>query len=254
MFIKPNWPAPAHIRALCTTRICEGHPGQSHAPYDSFNVATHVGDSALAVEQNRQLLNEQACLPSLPFWLDQQHTIKSVCLDRLSSQSWTPLIADASWTTQANQVSVVMTADCVPLLVTNLQGSLVSAVHAGWKGLVNGIVNQTIQSLPENPKNLMVWIGPCIRQPHFEVGQDVYEAFCDKDPKNATFFQKQAIEVEAKYLADLAGLLKLELQTLGITQVYDSELCSFADSEAFYSYRRDGKTGRMASLIWIESK
>jgi len=256
LFIKPEWPAPINIRALCTTRLSgnagDNVKGQSNPPYDYFNVATHVGDNPLAVQQNRQILTEQACLVNSPFWLDQQHTVEAVCLDNLSAQNWQPVIADASWSTQTNHVALVMTADCIPLLITNLEGSLVCAIHAGWKGLADGIVSKTIQALPEQPQNLLVWIGPCIRQAHFEVGLDVYEMFCAKIPNNQRFFKKQMPITEGKYFADIAGLLKLELKKIGLTHIYDSELCSYADSERFYSYRRDGATGRMASLIWIE--
>ena len=256
MFTKPDWPAPTNIKALCTTRAVSdvnGVKGASLSPYQTFNLATHVGDDLIAVETNRQLLNQQACLPDQPFWLDQQHTVEAVCLDSLDPNSWQPVVADASWTTQTNQVSVVMTADCMPLLVTNKKGSLVCSIHAGWRGLADGIVSRTIDSLPEKPENLLVWIGPCIRQAHFEVGSDVYAIFCDKNPANQTFFKPIQIELsEQKYLADLAGLLVLELNNLGVSEVYDSGLCSYADSERFYSYRRYGVTGRMASLIWIE--
>lgn len=259
MFIKPNWPAPSNIKALCTTRKAPSTDntdntgnGFSLPPYDAFNLATHVGDNAVHIQKNRQRLNEQACLPSTPFWLDQQHTTKTVCLDLLSVDSWQPQVADASWTTQANQVSVVMTADCIPLLVTNKTGTLVSAIHAGWKGLAEGVVTQSLQALPETPENLLVWIGPCIRQLNFEVGEDVYTEFTAAHAENRRFFKSTASEPEQKYLADLAGLLTLELNQLGVTEVYDSKLCSYAQSEQFYSYRRDGVTGRMASLIWIQ--
>lgn len=248
MFIKPDWPAPDNIRSLCTTR--EG--GLSLPPYHSFNLATHVGDEPATVAQNRQILTEQACLPEPPFWLEQQHTVDAINLDEVCSGSWQPAIADASWTTQINKVSVVMTADCIPILITNRAGSLVSAIHAGWKGLADGIVTSTIQLLPEKPENLLVWIGPCIRQPHFEVGKDLFDLFVDLNHENSHFFKDVPTQSVVKYLADLTGLLRLELKKLGVTEIYDSQICTFADKERFYSYRRDGLTGRMASMIWME--
>ena len=264
MFIKPNWSAPLNVKALCTTRqakeVAEAFKGQSLPPFDKLNLATYVGDDIEAVNKNRQLLQKSAALPTLPFWLDQQHTVNAVCLDALSYQHWTPVIADASWTTQPDKVAVAMTADCMPLLITNTKGTLVCAIHAGWKGLADGIVTQTVQSLPESPQNLLVWIGPCIRQANFQVGLDVYQRFCAKNPENAQYFQKQMqkqaqkTQTQTKYLADLPGLVKCELLHLGITQILDSELCTYDHSEQFYSYRRDGVTGRMASLIWIENE
>lgn len=247
MFINPNWPAADNIRALSTTR--EG--GLSLPPYDSFNLATHVGDQLDTVEQNRQILTEQACLPESPFWLEQQHTVDAINLDKVSSTDWQPVIADASWTTHANKLPVVMTADCIPILVTNRAGSLVCAIHAGWKGLADGIVTSTIQSLPEKPENLLVWIGPCIRQSNFEVGTDLFDLFVDLNHENSQFFKHIKSQPVVKYLADLPGLLSLELQNLGVTDVYDSELCTFTGKDRFYSYRRDGQTGRMASMIWM---
>lgn len=150
------------------------------------------------------------------------------------------------------QVAVVMTADCIPILVTNQAGTLAAAIHAGWRGLAEGIVTQTLQALPEKADNLLVWIGPCIRQAHFEVGQDVFTCFVDKASQNAPFFEAVP-DSPGKYLADLPGLLKSELTQLGVQQISDSGLCSYADAKRFYSYRRDGQTGRMASLIWLES-
>lgn len=256
MSIKPDWPAPTNIKAFCTTRSITDGPGFKGAslpPFDAFNLATHVGDDPQTIEKNRQVLNQHPCLlPNPPFWLDQQHTVDAVCLDSVDSSYWQPVVADASWTTQAGQVSVVMTADCIPILITNQSGSIACAIHAGWKGLADGIVSKTVRSLPEQPENLLVWIGPCIRQEHFEVGEDVYTLFCKKNPDNHLFFKMKPLTSEPKYLADLAGLLSLELCYLGVKHIYDSGLCSYENSEDFYSYRRDGVTGRMASLIWIE--
>lgn len=269
MFIRPDWPVPDTIKSIYTTR----QGGVSKAPFDSFNLATHVGDLLEDVLANRQQLFEQACLPSEPIWLDQQHTDIAIELDQsdLNTQvshslSHTPPIADASWTQCPGLVSVVMTADCLPILITNQAGTIVCAIHAGWKGLAKGVVSKTIQSFPaeiqRSPEQLMAWIGPAISAQHFEVGQDVYDTFVNQDAANSSYFHaKPPLEVSLKasrqsvpekYLADLPGLVKKELNGLGVSHVYGGNLCSFALSEDFFSYRRSGKTGRMASLIWIE--
>jgi len=259
MFITPNWPAPKQIKALCTTR--EG--GVTLPPFDTFNLARHVGDDVNLVEQNRQQLYKQAKLPSYPFWLDQQHTDVAIELCHNSAQNFlTPPVADASWTTQKGSVSIVMTADCLPLLITNKQGTLVAAIHAGWKGLYLGIVTKTIlafldkEHVQTRAEDLLVWIGPAISAAYFEVGKEVFNDFVNKDARNQLFFTEiisQDTQVnEPKYLADLVGIVRQELNHLGVTQVFGGDLCTYAQSEKFYSYRRSGKTGRIASCIWID--
>lgn len=260
--ITPQWNAPTKVRAYCTTRrspqACENSTGRvtskcgaSQPPFDCFNLATHVGDEPAAVQTNRDSLREALGLQAEPFWLEQQHTVACVDLNAFSSSNWQTPVADAAWTQTAGQVAVVMTADCIPILVTNQAGTLAAAIHAGWRGLADGIVTKTLQALPEKAENLLVWIGPCIRQPHFEVGQDVFDCFVGKVPESAVFFEAQP-GLAGKYLADLPGLLKSELVRLGVQQISDSGWCSYADEARFYSYRRDGQTGRMASLIWLE--
>ncbi|WP_178861588.1 peptidoglycan editing factor PgeF [Thiomicrorhabdus cannonii] len=251
------------MRAYCTTRrapeVCKNSTGRvasecgaSQPPFDSFNLATHVGDDPAAVQANRDCLRDALGLPGEPFWLEQQHTVDCVDLNAAAASTWQAPVADAAWTQSSNQVAVVMTADCIPILVTNKTGTLAAAIHAGWRGLADGIVTQTLQRLPDEAENLLVWIGPCIRQPHFEVGQDVFDRFAGQAAHNARFFEALPAAT-GKYLADLPGLLKSELTQLGVQQISDSGLCSYADSARFYSYRRDGQTGRMASLIWLES-
>jgi len=256
LFIIPDWPMPKNIKALCTTR----QGGVSKAPFDSLNMATHVEDVLNDVMQNRALIQQKANLPSEPVWLNQQHT--DIALELTNQSSFAePAIADASWTQSQNVVCVVMTADCLPVLLTDKQGSCVAAIHAGWKGLADKIVRQTIQKMPVEPSELMAWIGPAISVRQFEVGQDVFDAFAKQSPDNKPFFHKQSSQIEShskvspntKYLADLPGLVSLEMQKLGLTQIHKSNLCSYEDKEQFFSYRRDGKTGRMASMIWIEN-
>jgi len=261
MFITPNWPAPKQIKALCTTR--EG--GVSTAPFDSFNLALHVGDEPQCVVENRRRLIAQAKLSSSPFWLDQQHTdvaikLYNTCSNTSNLKNSPPPIADASWTIEKGCISVVMTADCLPLLITNQQGTLVCAIHAGWKGLQKGIVQKTILEFSSqvngcSPQELLVWIGPAIQQNCFEVGQDVLDLFLENDPLNKAFFTPLPIgggKKTQKYLANLVGLVTKELNALGITAVFGGDLCSYSQNDLFYSYRRSGQTGRMASLIWME--
>ncbi|WP_029407704.1 peptidoglycan editing factor PgeF [Thiomicrorhabdus sp. Milos-T2] len=252
MFIIPDWPIPKNIKALCTTR----QGGVSKAPFDSLNMATHVEDVLSDVMQNRALIQQKANLPSEPVWLNQQHT--DIALELTNQSSFAePVIADASWTQSQNVVCVVMTADCLPILLTDKQGSCVAAIHAGWKGLADKIVSQTIQKMPVEPSELMAWIGPAISARQFEVGQDVFDAFALQSSDNTQFFYQQSTQSSTKfqtvkYLADLPGLVSLEMQKLGLTQIHKSNLCSYEDNEQFFSYRRHGKTGRMASMIWIE--
>lgn len=244
-FLKPKWPAPNGVKAFVTTR----QGGNSLPPFESFNLATHVGDNLQTVIQNRSLLQVALDLPSAPCWLEQQHTTKSLYLN--SETSLKPSeIADASWTDHQGVVSVVMTADCLPILVTNRKGNLVSSIHAGWRGLADGVVETAIAQLPEASHNLLVWIGPAIGANAFEVGQDVLDAFCLKRPYFATFFRPNLTR-PGHFWADLVGLAKAILSELGVTAIYGGEACTFTMAEAFYSYRREGQTGRMASLIWM---
>jgi hypothetical protein len=255
-FIYPNWPAPIGVNALCTTR----KPGVSQPPFNGFNLATHVGDDINAVLSNRQQLMALAGLPSQPIWLDQQHTTHLICLnDRLNNnrpfkETINLPIADASWTNQPGLVPVVMTADCLPILITNQAGSLVCAIHAGWKGLAAGIVSKSVKALPESPERLMAWIGPAIGPQAFEVGEEVRQVFMDKSANHACFFKPMT--QHNKYLADLPGLVTFELNQLGVAMVYGGDLCTYSDlcndESRFFSYRRSGQTGRIASLIWLE--
>jgi YfiH family protein len=259
-FILPQWrmPQPERITAFTTTR--EG--GVSLPPYESFNCALHVGDDVEAVQANRQILAQKissfAKIPSpvQPFWLDQRHTTTIVKVTEAVHSQGEALIADASWTTLTNVPLAVMTADCLPILVTNQAQSLVCAIHAGWKGCADGIIQKTIQALPEKPENLIAWIGPSIRQDHFEVGEEVRQAFAGVSPETLRFFKPHRLQMD-KYWADLAGIAQCFLRQAGVQSVTDSGLCSYADAR-FYSYRQaihqgreGGKTGRMTSVIML---
>lgn len=239
--ILPNWPAPQKIKSVLTTR----KGGVSKAPWDSFNLATHVEDDIEHVKQNREKLQKAASLPEQPQWLNQTHSINVVDLSRDQERH-----ADAAFTSKANQVAVVLTADCLPILLCNQQATEVAAIHAGWRGLADGIVIKTIDAMRSDARNLMAWIGPAISQPNFEVGEEVKQLFCDRYSYAEQFFR---INERERFQADTIGLVKQQLNDLGLSQIYGGDQCSYADKDLFYSYRREGLTGRMASLIWIEA-
>jgi len=241
-FFIPNWPVPSHIKSIQTLRA----GGKSEGKYKSFNLATHVNDETHSVNSNRELLDH--FLPSSPYWLNQTHSIDVIELPSLT------LNADASYTRDKNIVCVVQTADCLPLLVTNKKGTMIAAIHAGWRGLLNGVIENTIHKMNMSPNELLVWLGPAIGQKHFEVDAYVKNHFCEKDQEAEKAFR--AIS-DQKWLADIYHLAKLRLKALGVTDIYGGSLtddyCTFANEADYFSYRRDGATGRMASLIWIES-
>lgn len=236
-WIKADWPAPDFIKAGTTVR----QGGVSKAPYDSFNLATHVGDDINAVRQNRAHLE----VPNPPQWLEQIHSTNAVLLpnDDIMPK------ADAAYTITSNTVCAVMTADCLPLLITNKKGTCVAAVHAGWRGLRDGIIEHTINKLPAEAGSLLVWLGPAIGAAVYEVGEDVYSAFTVHDGDAKTAFSASR---ENHWLFDIYALAKQRLHKLGVRQVYGGDHCSLSEEEHFYSYRRDVITGRMATMIWIE--
>lgn len=237
-WIEADWPAPGFIKAGTTTR----QGGVSHAPYESFNLATHVGDDPAAVMQNRAELS----LPADPQWLEQVHSTEAVLLPSEEHN----LKADASFTTSKNIVCAVMTADCLPLLITDQKGSCVAAIHAGWRGLCNGIVEATINKLPVAADQLLVWLGPAIGPDVYEVGQEVYDAFTSKSEEARQAFVPVS---EGHWLFDIYHLARMRLNKLGVMQIFGGDHCTFTEKEYFFSYRRDGITGRMASLIWIDN-
>jgi polyphenol oxidase len=241
-FFIPNWPAPSHIKSIQTLRA----GGKSEGKYNSFNLATHVDDETHSVKSNRDLLDQ--FLPSSPHWLNQTHSVDVIELPPLKFN------ADASYTKEKDTVCVVQTADCLPLLVTNKKGTIVAAIHAGWRGLLNGVIENTIHKMNMSPHELLVWLGPAISQKHFEVGADVKNSFCENDQHAEKAFR--AIS-DQKWLADIYHLAKIRLKASGVTEIYGGSVtddyCTFANEADYFSYRRDGETGRMASLIWIES-
>lgn len=238
--ITPDWPAPPNVMALQTTR----QGGLSAAPYDSMNLGEHVGDEPLTVARNRVLLNH--LLPCEPVWLEQAHGILVANADDASCLPQ----ADACIARHRESVCVVMTADCLPVLLCDAQGSVVGAAHAGWKGMVAGVIESTVQAMNVPPQNLMVWLGPAISQDAFEVGEEVRAAFVAAQPQAASAFKTG--QSGGKWLADIYALARIRLNALGITQIYGGNYCTYRESEKFYSYRRDGTTGRMGTFIWLE--
>ncbi len=236
--IFPSWPAPRSIHAIQTTR----NGGVSDGPYASLNLAGHVGDATKSIRMNREML--RSFLPSDPVWLKQTHS--SICINAF--EAGINVEADASFTNSMNVVCVVMTADCLPVLLCSRLGNEVAAIHAGWKGLLNGVIESTINQMQTNPSNLLAWLGPAIGPQSFEVGNDVRDAYIELDSGAKAAFVEFS---ENKWLADLYKLATIRLRAKGISQIYGGEYCTFKDKEHFFSYRREGNTGRMASLIWI---
>ena len=255
-WLAADWPAPEFIKAGTTLRKFKDENGQclghSLAPYDDFNLASHVGDQAEAVNKNRLLLNT----PGMPQWLEQTHSTEVVLLPTTENIPH----ADASYSREKNIVCAVLTADCLPVLITDIKGECIAAVHAGWRGLHDGIIEKTINKLQVHPAELLVWLGPAIGANVYEVGEEVYDAFCKHD-KEA---EKAFVAIKGKnildkgkpesrhWLFDLYKMARLRLSRVGVGQVFGGGLCSFSDQKRFYSYRRQTQTGRMASLIWIE--
>lgn len=237
--IIPDWPAPHNVRALQTTRL----GGVSHTPYDSYNLGSHVGDVPLNVARNRMLLN--TLLPSEPVWLEQVHGIVVANAD---SASCLPQ-ADACIATHCSAVCVVMTADCLPVLLCDQQGTVVGAVHAGWKGLAAGVIEAAVHAMNVPAQNLIAWLGPAISQPAFEVSAEVREIFITADSKAASAFTAGQ---NGKWQADIYALARLRLNALGISKIYGGDYCTYREPDKFFSYRRDGQTGRMGTFIWLE--
>ena len=237
--IIPDWPAPVNVKALQTTR----RGGISGAPYDSLNLGDHVGDAPLAVAHNRILLN--TLLPSEPVWLEQVHGTKVVNADMTDCLPQ----ADACIARHRAAVCVVMTADCLPILLCDTRGTVVGAAHAGWKGLAAGVIESTVRAMDVAPQDVMAWLGPAISQQAFEVGKEVRALFVDADPQTAAAFIPGQ---QGKWLADIYRLARLRLNALGTTQIYGGSYCTYRESEKFFSYRRDGVTGRMGTFIWLD--
>ncbi|WP_374336264.1 peptidoglycan editing factor PgeF [Leeia sp.] len=238
--IRPDWAAPAHVRALVTTR----QGGVSLPPFDSLNTATHVQDDPLRVAQNRQRL--AALLPAEPVWLNQVHGTTVVNLDE--SLACEP-DADAAVSRSPAAVCVVQTADCLPVLFTDRQGTVVAAAHAGWRGLCAGVLEHTLAAMRVPGQDVLAWLGPAIGPQAFEVGDEVREAFLQHNAAADLAFQPHGA---GKWWCDLYALARQRLQAVGVADISGGGLCTWHDQARFFSFRRDRVTGRMASLIWLD--
>ena len=234
--VKPDWPAPANVRAFTTTRA----GGYSKGPFSSLNLGPYCGDDPLTVRRNRDELVLQ--LPVEPPWLKQVHGKRVISYSRAAAAE---AEADGLVSSSPGQVCAVLTADCLPVLFCNRSGSQVAAAHAGWRGLAQGVLQSTISKMNEAPQEVITWLGPAIGPNKYEVGEEVRRAF---PAEQEQYFTKTG----DRWLLDLYGVARHLLSQLGITEIYGGQYCTFSDSERFFSYRRDGNCGRMASVIWLE--
>jgi len=228
------------VHAVSTTRT----GGYSQGPWQSFNLADHVGDDASHVKANRKLLVDRLGLPCEPAWLKQVHGCEVASVDNKAET----LECDASMAVGAGVVCAVLTADCLPVLLCSKSGDRVAAVHAGWRGLAAGIIENAVEKLGGDGNDLMAWLGPAIGPGAFEVGEDVYDIFVSQHADSRSAFTRHS----DKWLCDIYALARQRLHRLSVSSVFGGVYCTYSNSELFYSYRRDGATGRMANLIWIE--
>jgi YfiH family protein len=242
-YLRPQWPAVRRVHAAFTLR----GGGLSRAPYESFNLAAHVGDEPAAVAQNRRLLLQDLSLPREPLWLEQVHGSQVVDADQLAPSGVAPR-ADGAVTRQCGAVLAVLVADCLPVLLAARDGSAVAVAHAGWRGLAAGVLESAVAALAGNG-SLQAWLGPAIGPEHFEVGAEVREAFLAHDPGDAAAFAPNA---RGRWQCNLQALARSRLNRLGVDSLHSDSGCSYGQPQHFYSYRRDGTTGRMAALIWLQ--
>lgn len=239
-WVAPDWPLPEHVRVVSTLRA----GGVSEGPYASLNLAAHVGDRPEAVAANRLLLREAAHLPAEPLWLEQVH---GSAVARHEGAASVPR-ADAAVAFAPGRVCAVMTADCLPVVLADRGGMRVGVSHAGWRGLLDGVLQSTIAALAVPAAELHAWLGPAIGRDAFEVGPEVREAFLARVPGSGACFSGNA---RGRHLADLYGLATLVLGQAGVANVHGGGWCTHGDAARFFSYRRDGVTGRMATLAWL---
>lgn len=245
MFLRPRWAAAASVRSAFSLRS----GGVSAGRYASLNLGTHVGDDGAAVAENRRRLHVALALPNEPLWLSQQHGVAVVDADRTGCRPETPPAADAAVTREPGRVLAVLVADCLPVLLADEAGRAIAVAHAGWRGLRAGVIEATVAALAVDPGQLQAWVGPGIGQAHFEVGEEVRTALCALDGQAAVAFERNE---RGRWQCDLSRLVEQRLARLGVTRVANERRCSYAEPDGFYSFRRDGVTGRMAALIWIE--
>jgi len=243
-WIPADWPAPDHVHAGTTTRS----GGASRAPYNALNLAEHVGDDQDRVDANRQHLRRFLDLPADPHWLRQVHgnDVINAC------EAGRNTTADGSYTDTAGIVCAVLIADCLPLLLSDNRGTEIAAVHVGWRGFSKDIIGRVVAMFRAPPRALLAWLGPCIGANHYQVGDDVRLACLKQSTRFESAFT--AAPGGGRWRADLEGLARRRLEDLGLGNISGGGHCTFAEKSLFYSYRRDGTTGRMASLIWRDQE
>jgi polyphenol oxidase len=239
-WLEPEWPVSSRVRVVSTLRS----GGASEGAYESLNLAAHVGDDAGSVVENRRRLREAAGLPCEPLWLDQVHGCEVAMVDDRADVP----CADAAVASRPGCVCAVMTADCLPVVLADREGTRVAVAHAGWRGLAGGVVEAAVGALGRDPADVLAWLGPAIGQGAFEVGPEVRKAFTDRSPDAAACFE---LNHRGRFQADLYALARDVLARAGIGSVYGGGWCTASDAARFFSYRRDGVTGRMATLAWL---
>lgn len=248
-FLTANWNAPKNVRTLITTKNLISANTRSHSNISGFNLATHVNDDINHVRHNRNILNQ--FLPDPPHWLLQTHSKNVLEIDRIVKPLPEYHNYDAAITATKNKVCVVLTADCIPILLTDVAGSFVASIHAGRVGIAHNIIQNTIHKINVSATQILAYIAPSICQKHYEVGEDIFEEFELLDPRYLEFFQKK--KALNKFDLDLNGIAVLQLLDMGLlpSNIYHSGICTYCQSDRFYSYRKNNNTGRFASLIWL---
>ncbi|MBS0287313.1 MAG: peptidoglycan editing factor PgeF [Proteobacteria bacterium] len=252
--IQPNWPAPTWVRAISTTRL----DGVSQGCYNSLNLGYHVKDSPSHVALNRLRLAQQFNFMYEPMWLNQKHTTKVIEIK--TPPQGDPLVdgekgylaeqADGAFTQLTGVPCAVLTADCLPVLLCDTQGTLVAALHCGWRGLAGGIIENTLNTIRLKANGeILAWLGPAIGPNCFEVGDDVRDVFLKDSFKSANAFKPTS--KPGKWMGDLYQLASLRLRDMGVKDIYGGDYCTYTDDKHFFSYRRDKETGRMATIIWL---
>ncbi len=240
LWLWADWPAPKCIRAGTSIRT----GGHSKIPFNNLNLAQHVGDNPADVKKNRKTLINYLKLQSEPVWLNQIHSSHIISIDSASKNR----DADGSFTTRQNNICAILTADCVPVLFCNKNGTKIAAIHAGWKGICNGIIENAIKTFSDS-ETILVWIGPCISSKHYEISKDVYESCLNHSSMLKSAFDQTNVD---HWHCDLVRIVKIILQNAGIGAIYECNLCTYKMDELFFSYRRESNTGRTASMIWME--
>lgn len=239
-FIEPDWPCPPGLVALSTIRT----GGFSAPPWDSFNLGDHVGDEPAAVARNRRRLLDLLPAGTRVQWLQQVHGTRMI-----RARGEYPVEADACWTDRHGLACAVMTADCLPVLLCDQRGTAVAAAHAGWRGLCSGVLEAAVAALPCDAADLLAWLGPAIGPAAFEVGEEVRDAFLARSKDAGSCFMPSSRQ--GHYMADIYALARQRLAAAGVSRLYGGGECTFTDVERFFSYRRDGQTGRMATLVML---